>query len=169
MTFTKFINEAIINEAAIDDMLKAINVANNKSGLAFKKDYKDIESLGKKALKILNKLADGPHSNKQYYKLYNDLLNEVWNINQYLLSYKNKMPWYREELQSPKLKTYKENIVDYIDDIKQAMKDLKADYASVSHISNKNLETNIKSIIDEYKRLYKIVEKMARQANKANK
>lgn len=164
MTFTEFINEAVV-----DDMLKAINVANNKSGLDFKKDYKDIESLGKKALKILNKLADGPHSNKQYYKLYNDLLNEVWNINQYLLYYKDKMPWYREELQSQKLKTYKENIRDYIDDIKQAMKDLKSDYVSVSHISNKNLETNIKSIIDEYKRLYKIVEKIAKQANKVNK
>ncbi|EAL4082621.1 DUF1216 domain-containing protein, partial [Campylobacter coli] len=80
-----------------------------------------------------------------------------------------KMPWYREELQSQELKTYKENIRDYIDDIKQAMKDLKLDYASVSHISNKNLETNIESIIDEYKRLYKIVEKIAKQANKANK
>ncbi|EAL4082833.1 DUF1216 domain-containing protein, partial [Campylobacter coli] len=80
-----------------------------------------------------------------------------------------KMPWYREELQSQELKTYKENIRDYIDDIKQAMKDLKLDYASVSHISNKNLETNIESIIDEYKRLYKIVEKIAKRANKANK
>lgn len=164
MTFTEF-----INEAAVDDMLSAVKVTNSTTGLDFKKDYKTVESCGKKALKILRKLADGTHSNKQYYKLYNDLLNEVWNINQYLLYYKNKMPWYREELQSQELKTYKENIRDYIDDIKQAMKDLKLDYASVSHISNKNLETNIESIIDEYKRLYKIVEKIAKQANKANK
>lgn len=164
MTFTEFINEAVI-----DDMLSAIKVTNSKTGLDFKKDYKTVEARGKKALKILRKLADGTHSNKQYYKLYQDLLNEVWDINQHLLYYKDKMPWYREELQSPELKEYKENIRYHMDDIKQAMKDLKADYASVSHISNKNLETNIESIIDEYKRLYKIVEKIAKQANKANK
>ncbi|QAU04801.1 hypothetical protein [Campylobacter phage CP20] len=169
MTFTKFINEAIINEAAIDDMLKEINVANWKTGLDFKNDYKTVESFGKKALKILHKLADGPHSNKQYYKLYNDLRDELWKIHDPLLSYKNKLPWYRDELQSPELKRYREIIKDYISEVNQAMKDLKADYASVSHISNRNLESIIKSIIDEYKRLYKIVEKMARQANKANK
>ena len=164
MTFTEFINEAIA-----DDMLSAVKVTNSKTGLDFKNDYKTVESCGKKALKILRKLADGTHSNKQYYKLYNDLLNEVWNINKYLLYYKDKMPWYREELQSQELKRYKEIIKDYIDEIKQAMKELKSDYVSVSHISNRNLEAIIKSIIDEYKRLYKIVEKMARQANKANK
>ncbi|EAJ4655453.1 hypothetical protein CYA84_04395 [Campylobacter coli] len=164
MTFTEF-----INEAAVDDMLSAVKVTNSMTGLDFKKEYKTVESCGKKALKILRKLADGTHSNKQYYKLYNDLLNEVWSINQCLLYYKDKMPWYREELQSPELKVYKETVRYYIDDIKQAMKDLKSDYASVSHISNKNLEANIESIIDEYKRLYKIVEKIAKQANKANK
>lgn len=163
MTFTEF-----INEAAIDDMLSAIKVTNSQTGLDFKKDYKSVESSGKKALKILRKLADGTHSNKQYYKLYEDLLNEVWNINQRLLYYKDKMPWYREELQSPELKEYKENIRYHIDDIRQAMKELKSDYASVSHISNKNLETNITSVVDEYKRLYKIVEKIAKKANKAN-
>ncbi|EAK6855422.1 hypothetical protein DAG40_09670 [Campylobacter coli] len=164
MTFTEFINEAVT-----DDMLSAVMVTNSKTGLDFKKDYKTVESRGKKALKILRKMTDGTHNNKQYYKLYNDLLNEVWNINQYLLYHKAEMPWYREELQSQKLKIYKENIRDYIDDIKQAMKDLRSDYASISHISNKNLETNIESIIDEYKRLYKIVEKIAKQANKTNK
>lgn len=164
MTFTEFINEAVV-----DDMLSAVNVTNSKTGLDFKKDYKTVESCGKKALKILRKLADGTHSNKQYYKLYNDLLNEVWNINQYLLYYKDKMPWYREELQSPELKRYREIIKDYIDEVNQAMKELKSDYVSVSHISNRNLESIIKAIIDEYKRLYKIVEKIARQANKTNK
>ncbi|EPP4233370.1 hypothetical protein ACUPZ6_001857 [Campylobacter coli] len=49
------------------------------------------------------------------------------------------------------------------------MRELKADYVSVSHISNRNLESIIKAIIDEYERLYKIVEKIAKQANKANK
>lgn len=164
MTFTEFINEAVI-----DDMLGVVMVTNSKTGLDFKKDYKTVESCGKKALKILHKLADGSHSNKQYYKLYNDLLNEVWNINQYLLYYKDKMPWYREELQSPELKAYKETVRDYIDEIKQTMKELKSDYASVSHISNRNLEAIVKAIVDEYKRLYKIVEKIAKQANKANK
>ncbi|ENP7033953.1 hypothetical protein ACEB11_001782 [Campylobacter coli] len=164
MTFTEFINEAIA-----DDMLSAVKVTNSMTGLDFKKEYKTVESCGKKALKILHKLADGSHSNKQYYKLYNDLLNEVWSINQCLLYYKDKMPWYREELQSPELKAYKETVRDYIDEIKQTMKELKSDYASVSHISNRNLEAIVKAIVDEYKRLYKIVEKIAKQANKANK
>ncbi|RTI48597.1 hypothetical protein C3I27_04030 [Campylobacter jejuni] len=144
-------------------MLKAINVANWKTGLDFKNDYKMVESRGEKALKILDELAKGGYDSKQYYKLYNDLLYEVWDINQYLLYYKDKMPWYREELQSPELKRYKEIIKDYIDEIKQAMKELKSDYVSVSHISNRNLEAIIKSIVDEYKRLYEIVEKLARQ------
>lgn len=157
MRFTKLVNEAL------DDMLKSINVANNKTGLDFKNDYKMVESRGEKALKILDELAKGGYDSKQYYKLYNDLLFEVWDINQYLLYYKDKMPWYREELQSPELKRYKEIIKDYIDEIKQAMKELKSDYVSVSHISNRNLESIIKSIIDEYKRLYEIVEKLARQ------
>ncbi|ELH4668473.1 hypothetical protein Q9X44_001999 [Campylobacter coli] len=164
MTFTEF-----INEAAVDDMLSAIKVTNSMTGLDFKKDYKTVESCGKKALKILRKLADGTHSNKQYYNIYSDLLYELWNMNQYLVIYKNDMPWYRDELKSPKLKIYQENIRDYMDDIKQAMRELKADYVSVSHISNRNLESIIKAIIDEYKRLYKIVEKIAKQANKANK
>lgn len=157
MRFTKLVNEAL------DDMLKSIKVTNSKTGLDFKNDYKMVESRGEKALKILDELAKGGYDSKQYYKLYNDLLYEVWDINQYLLYYKDKMPWYREELQSPELKRYKEIIKDYIDEIKQAMKDLKADYVSVSHISNRNLESIIKSIIDEYKRLYEIVEKLARQ------
>ncbi|QPX65335.1 hypothetical protein F372_053 [Campylobacter phage F372] len=154
--YSKFINEAVS-----DDMLKAINVADWKTGLDFKNDYKEIESHGKKALEILDKLAKGGYNSKQYYNIYSDLRDELWNIHDRLLNYKNKMPWFRDELQSPELKTYQENIHDYMDDIKQAMKKLKADYASVSHISNKNLETNIESIIDEYKRLYKIVEKIA--------
>ncbi|HFV1620359.1 TPA: hypothetical protein ACH6AG_001520 [Campylobacter jejuni] len=157
MRFTKLVNEAL------DDMLKSIKVTNSKTGLDFKNDYKMVESRGEKALKILDELAKGGYDSKQYYKLYNDLLYEVWDINQYLLYYKDKMPWYREELQSPELKRYKEIIKDYIDEIKQAMKDLKADYVSVSHISNRNLEAIIKSIVDEYKRLYEIVEKLARQ------
>lgn len=157
MRFTKLVNEAL------DDMLKSIKVTNSKTGLDFKNDYKMVESRGEKALKILDELAKGGYDSKQYYKLYNDLLYEVWDINQYLLYYKDKMPWYREELQSPELKRYKEIIKDYIDEIKQAMKELKADYVSVSHISNRNLEAIIKSIIDEYKRLYEIVEKLARQ------
>ncbi|UZV40524.1 putative exonuclease [Campylobacter phage vB_CjeM_WX1] len=164
MTFTEFINEAVV-----DDMLSAINVANWKTGLDFKKDYKEIESHGKKALKILDKLAKGGYNSKQYYNIYSDLRDELWNIHDPLLSYKNKMPWYREELQSPELKRYREIIKDYIDEVNQAMKELKSDYVSVSHISNRNLESIIKAIIDEYKRLYKIVEKIARQANKANK
>lgn len=157
MRFTKLVNEAL------DDMLKSIKVTNSKTGLDFKNDYKTVESRGEKALKILDELAKGGYDSKQYYKLYNDLLYEVWDINQYLLYYKDKMPWYREELQSPELKRYKEIIKDYIDEIKQAMKELKSDYVSVSHISNRNLEAIIKSIVDEYKRLYEIVEKLARQ------
>ncbi|AEA86481.1 putative exonuclease [Campylobacter phage NCTC12673] len=155
MPFVKFINEVV------NDMLSEVYVTNSKTGLDFKEDYNNIESRGKKALKILHKLARGGYDSKQYYNIYSDLLNELWNINQYLVIYKNDMPWYRDELKSPKLKIYQENIRDYMDDIKQAMRELKADYASVSHISNKNLETNIESIIDEYKRLYKIVEKIA--------
>ncbi|QPX63195.1 hypothetical protein F358_059 [Campylobacter phage F358] len=156
MPFVKFINEVF------DDMLSKIYVTNRKTGLDFKEDYKNIESLGKKALKVLHKLVRGGYDSKQYYNIYSDLLNELWNINQHLVIYKNEMPWYMyEQLKSPKLKIYQENIHDYMDDIKQAMRELKADYASVSHISNKNLETNIESIIDEYKRLYKIVEKIA--------
>lgn len=157
MRFTKLVNEAL------DDMLKAINVANWKTGLDFKNDYKTVESHGEKALKILDELAKGGYDSKQYYKLYNDLRDELWKIHDILLSYKDKMPWYREELQSPELKRYREIIKDYISEVNQAMKDLKADYASVSHISNRNLESIIKSIVDEYKRLYEIVEKLARQ------
>ncbi|QQV87824.1 hypothetical protein [Campylobacter phage CJLB-7] len=142
-------------------MLSKIYVTNRKTGLDFKEDYKNIESLGKKALKVLHKLVRGGYDSKQYYNIYSDLLNELWNINQHLVIYKNEIPWYMYELKSPRLKIYQENIHDYMDDIKQAMRELKADYASVSHISNKNLETNIESIIDEYKRLYKIVEKIA--------
>ncbi|QPX63529.1 hypothetical protein F356_138 [Campylobacter phage F356] len=156
MPFVKFINEVV------NDMLSKIYVTNRKTGLDFKEDYKNIESLGKKALKVLHKLVRGGYDSKQYYNIYSDLLNELWNINQHLVIYKNEIPWYMyEQLKSPRLKIYQENIHDYMDDIKQAMRELKADYASVSHISNKNLETNIESIIDEYKRLYKIVEKIA--------
>ncbi|AOT25905.1 hypothetical protein LOS1_00084 [Campylobacter phage vB_CjeM_Los1] len=154
--YSKFINEAVS-----DDMLKAINVANWKTGLDFRKDYEEIESHGKKALEILDKLAKGGYNSKQYYNIYSDLRDELWNIHDRLLSYKNKMPWFRDELQSPELKRYREIIKDYIYEINQAMKDLKSDYAVVSHISNRNLESIIKAIIDEYERLYEIVEKIA--------